>query len=53
MEKWWERAKDRQSFIKGLTEHFKPGEVSEMKKFGVNIKNQVAECHEDYLKQFA
>ena len=53
VEKWWERAKDRHSFIQGLTEHFKPGEVSEMKKFGLNIKDQVAECHKDYLKQFA
>jgi len=52
VKKWWERAKERHSFTMGLTDHFKQGEVSEMKKFGLNIKDQVAEYHRDYLKQF-
>ena len=52
VKKWWERAKERHSFTKGLTDHFKQGEVSEMKKFGLNIKDQVAEYRRDYLKHF-
>lgn len=49
---WWERSRKRHSFMRGLKEHFKPGEVSEMKKFGLDIKDQVAACHKDYLDQF-
>lgn len=49
---WWERSRKRRSFMQGLKEHFKPGEVSEMRKFGLNIKDQVAACHKDYLDQF-
>ncbi len=49
---WWGRAKIRPSLIQGLTEHFKPGEVSEMKEFGLNIKTEVAARHKDYLDQF-
>ena len=49
---WWERSRKRRSFMQGLKEHFKPGEVSEMKKFGLDIKDQVAACHKDYLDQF-
>jgi glutathione S-transferase len=50
---WWDRAKNRHSLIQGLTEHFKPGEVSEMKEFGLNIKTEVAARHKDYLDQFS
>ena len=50
---WWDRAKTRPSLIQGLTEHFKPGEVSEMKEFGLNIKTEVAARHKDYLDQFS
>jgi hypothetical protein len=52
VEGWWERAKNHRSFIQGVMEHFKPGEVSEMKKSGLNIKEQVSARHKDYLEQF-
>ena len=53
VQEWWDRAKTRPSLIQGLTEHFKPGEVSEMKEFGLNIKIEVAARHKDYLVQFS
>ncbi len=52
VQSWWERAKERSSFTGGITRHFKPGEVDEMKSFGSKIKDQVAEKHQDYLDQF-
>lgn len=52
VEGWWQRAKNRPSFIQGIKAHFKPGEESEMLEHGSKIKEQVLERHKDYLKQF-
>ena len=49
---WWGRATERPSFAGGITDHFKPGEVDEMKAFGAQIKDQVAGRYADYLEQF-
>ena len=52
VEGWWERAKNRPSFIQGVSNYFKPGEVSEMGEFGRKIKEQVEKRYKDYLEQF-
>ena len=52
VQSWRERALARPSFASGVTDHFKPGEVEEMKDFGAKIKDQVAERYAEYLVQF-
>ena len=52
VQSWRERALARLSFASGITDHFKPGEVEEMKDFGAKIKDQVAERYAEYLAQF-
>lgn len=49
---WWDRATERPSFSGGITRHFKPGEVVEMRDFGQKIQAQVAASLQDYLDQF-
>jgi hypothetical protein len=53
VQKWWQRSTQRPSYAGGITDHFKPGEVDEMKEFGAKIKNQMAENHQKYLEQFS
>ena len=52
VQNWWQRAASRSSFKGAIINHFKTGEVSEMKMFGSGIKQQVTDRLDDYLKDF-
>ena len=52
VQEWWARAKQRPSFTRGIIDHFKPGEETEMQESGVKIRDQLAARYQSYLEQF-
>jgi glutathione S-transferase len=50
---WWQRVKDRPSYVAEITNGISAAEVDEMREFGAPLRDAVADIRDRYLKEFA